>query len=201
MVCRRRELYMAHRVLRRARSIQCALVLLMLMGAWNHAVAFDPVLDPLRDRLARIASRFVTRSFKGTLEVGGLRGSLLGSPVLQNITLRDKHGTVVGRIAELRLVYDLTALLHKRLQIQTIEVVQLQLTLAQEPDGSLNILDLLSSAQPAAPAATESSFALEVESFVIRDGELTLQLPALPGVQKLERLQAHLSAQPATDHA
>jgi translocation and assembly module TamB len=126
--------------------------------------------------------------------VGGLRGSLLGSPVLQNITLRDKHGTVVGRIAELRLVYDLKALLHQRLQIQSIEVVQLQLTLTQEPDGSLNILDLLSSAQPAKPAATESSFALDVDSLQIRDGELTLQLPALPGAQKLERLQARLSA-------
>jgi hypothetical protein len=114
---------------------------------------------------------------------------------LQNITLRDEHGTVVGRIAELRLVYDLKALLHKRLQIQTIEVVQLQLTLAQEPDGSLNILHLLSSAQPATPAATGSSLALEVDNLYIRDGELTLQLPALPGAQKLERLQVHLSAQ------
>ncbi|HSX80550.1 MAG TPA: AsmA-like C-terminal region-containing protein, partial [Candidatus Saccharimonadia bacterium] len=186
---------MVRRVLRRARSVQGAFVLLMLMGSWSHAAAFDPVLDPLRDRLARTVSRFVSRSFKGALEVGGLRGSLLGSPVLQNITLRDQHGTVVGRIAELRLVYDLKALLHKRLQIQTIEVVQLQLTLAQEPDGSLNILDLLSSVQPATPTATESSLALEVENLYIRDGELTLQLPALPGVQKLERLQVHLSAQ------
>jgi autotransporter translocation and assembly factor TamB len=165
------------------------------MGSWSHAIAFDPVLDPLRDRLARTVSRFVTRSFKGALEVGGLRGSLLGSPVLRNITLRDEHGTVIGRIAELRLVYDPIALLHKRLKIQTVEVVQLQLTLAQEPDGSLNILHLLSSAQPAKPAATGSSFALEIESLHIRDGELTLQLPALPGAQKVERLQAHLSAQ------
>ena len=148
---------MIHRVLRRARGIQYALVLLMLMGSWSHAIAFDPVLDPLRDRLARIVSRFVTRSFKGALEVGGLRGSLLGSPVLRNITLRDEHGTVIGRIAELRLVYDPIALLHKRLKIQMVEVVQLQLTLAQEPDGSLNILHLLSSAQPAKPAATGSS--------------------------------------------
>src|SRR5215813_8164365 len=186
---------MIRKVLRRARSVQCTFVLLMLMGSWSHAAAFDPVLDPLRDRLARTVSRLVTKSFQGALEVGALRGSLLGSPVLQNITLRDEHGTVVGRIAELRLVYDLTALLHKRLQIQTIEVVQLQLTLAQEPDGSLNILHLLSPAQPATPTATESSLALDIESLYIRDGELTLQLPALPGVQKLERLQVHLSAQ------
>ena len=174
---------MVHRVLRRARSVQCALVLLMLMGSWSHAVAFDPVLDPLRDRLARTVSRFVSRSFKGTGS-GRPAGALLGSPVLQNITLRDEHGTVIGRIAELRLVYDPKALLHKRLKIQTIEVVQLQLTLAQEPDGSLNILNLLSSAQPAKPAATGSPFALEIDSLHIRDGELTLQLPALPGAQK-----------------
>ena len=109
---------MVRRVLWRARSVQYAFVLLMLMHSWGHAAAFDPVLDPLRDRLVRIVSRFVSRSFKGELEVGGLRGSLLGSPVLQNITLRDKHGTVIGRIAELRLVYDLKALLHKRLRFR-----------------------------------------------------------------------------------
>ena len=186
---------MVDRVLRRARAVQCALVLLMLMGSWRHAIAFDPVLDPLRDHLARTVSRFVSRSFKGALEVGGLRGSLLGSPVLQNITLRDEHGAVIGRIAELRLVYDPIALLYKRLNIQTVEVIQLQLTLAQEPDGSLNILHLLSPVQPAKPAATGSSLALDIESLHIRDGELTLQLPALPGVQKIERLQARLSAQ------
>src|SRR5262245_5042101 len=186
---------MVRRVWLQTRSVQYALVLLMLVSSWSQAAAFDPVLDPLRDRLARTVSRFVTRSFKGELEVGGLRGSLLGSPVLQHITLRDQHGNVIGRIAELRLVYDLKALLNQRLQIQTAEVLQLQLTLAQEPDGSLNILNLLSSAQPAQPAATESSFALNIESLHIRDGELTLQLPALPGAQKLERLQAHLSIQ------
>jgi translocation and assembly module TamB len=163
------------------------------MGAWSHAIAYDPVLDPLRDRLVRMMSRFVTRSMKGNLEVGGLRGSLLSAPVLQNITLRDKQGAVVGHIAELRLVYDLTALFHQRLQIQSVEVVHLQLTVAQEPDGSLNVLDLLSSAQPAPPSATESSLALDIDSLVIRDGELTLQLPALPGAQKLEDFQARLS--------
>jgi hypothetical protein len=184
------------RCARRASSAQCALVLLVLLGSCSHAIAFDPVLDPLRDLLARTITRFVTRSFRGTLEVGALRGSLLGSPVLQDITLRDEHGTVVGQIAELRLVYDPKALLHKCLKIQTVEIVQLQLTLAPEPDGSLNILSLLSPAEPAAPEAPGGgTFALEVESLHIRDGALTLHFPALPGAQKLESIQAHLSAQ------
>src|SRR5262249_6851793 len=116
--------------------------------------------------------------------------------------LRDEHGTVVAQIAELRLAYDLTALLRKRLKIQTIEIVQLQATLAPEPDGSLNILSLLSPAQPAAPApppqpaASEGRLlALEVDSMRLRDGELTLHFPALPGVQKLEQIQVAVSAQ------
>ena len=46
-----------------------------------------------------------------------LRGSLLGSMVLQNIMLRDEQGTVAGQITELRLVYDPKALLHKCLHI------------------------------------------------------------------------------------
>ena len=56
---------MVRRVLRRARSVQYAFVLLMLMGSWSHAAAFDPVLDPLRDRLVRIVSRFVTQVVQG----------------------------------------------------------------------------------------------------------------------------------------
>jgi autotransporter translocation and assembly factor TamB len=194
---------MVRRVLRRTRrasSVPYVLVLLVLLVSWNRAEAYDPVLDPLRDLFARTITRFVTRSFRGTLEVGTLRGSLLGAPVLQQITLRDEQGTVVGQIAELRLVYDLKALLKKRLKIQTLELVQLQLTLAPTPDGGLNILSLLSPATPGTLDTPEEpskggTFALEVENLHIRDGALTLHFPALPGAQKLEGIQARLSAQ------
>ena len=186
----------------RASSVYGVLALLVLLGTCSPAVAFDPVLDPVRDFVARTVTRFVTKSFKGTLEVGALRGSLLSAPVVQGITLRDKHGTVVAQIAELRLAYDLTALLRMRLKIQKIEIVQLQATLAPEPDGSLNLLALLGPAEPVAPgvpaepvAPTESLLALEVDSLRLRDGELTLHFPALPGVRKLEQIQVAVSAQ------
>src|SRR5262245_57216563 len=93
------------RCARRARNVQYMLVVLVSLGFGNPAAA-DIVLDPLRDLLARSVTRIVTRSFRGTLEWGALRGALLGSLVLQQITLRDEQGTVVGQIDELRLVYD-----------------------------------------------------------------------------------------------
>jgi len=72
-------------------------------------------------------------------------------------------------------------------------VVQLQLTLAQEPDGSLNILDLLSSVQLPLPLR-RSLFALEVENLYIRDGELTCS--SLPfQVSRARASTVHLSAQ------
>src|SRR5262245_51165386 len=103
-------------------SVGRMLALLLLLGHWSYAAAYDPVLDPLRDMMARTITRFATRSLQGSVEVGALRGSLLSSPVLQNITLRDQQGTVVGQVAELRLVYDLKTLLKKRLEIQRAEI-------------------------------------------------------------------------------
>src|SRR6266581_2515427 len=178
----------------RTGSVGCALALLLLLGHWSYAAAYDPVLDPLRDIVARTVTRFVTKSLQGSVEVGALRGSLLSSAVLQNITLRDKQGTVVGQIAELRLVYDLKTLLKKRLEVQTVEIVQPQVTLVQEPDGSFNITNLLS---PDQPTTSEGGlpFALVIDNLHIRDGQLALRLPSLPGVQSLEGIQARLSAQ------
>jgi len=178
----------------RTGSVGRALALLLLLGHWSYAAAYDPVLDPLRDIVARTVTRFVTKSLQGSVEVGALRGSLLSSPVLQNITLRDKQGTVVGQVAELRLVYDLKTLLKKRLEVQIVEIVRPQVTLVQEPDGSFNITNLLS---PDQPTTSEGGlpFALVIDNLHIRDGQLALRLPTLPGVQSLEDIQARLSAQ------
>src|SRR5262252_261181 len=157
----------------RPSSVGYAPALVLLLGYWSYAAAYDPVLDPLRDFLVRHVTRFVTKSLQGSVEVGALRGSLLGSPVLQNITLRDKQGTVVAQIAELRLVYDLKALLKKRLDVQLAEIVRPQVTLIQEPDGSFNITNLLSPAQPST-AEGGLALALAIDNLQIRDGQVVL---------------------------
>lgn len=178
----------------RTSSVGRALVLVLLLGHWGSVSAYDPVLDPLRDLVVRTVTRFVTSSLQGSIEVGALRGSLLSAPVLQNITLRDKHGTVVGQVAELRLAYDLRTLLTKRLAIRTIEIVRPQITLVQEPDGSLNIANLLPPSQPSSSEAGQA-LALVIDDLRIRDGQLAVRHSAVPGIQSLADIQVRLGAQ------
>jgi hypothetical protein len=64
-----------------------------------------------------------------------------------------------GLTGSLEVGYDLKALLKRRLQVHTVEIVQPRLTLVQEADGSWNIGNVLApprpdtSARPQEPAA------------------------------------------------
>jgi autotransporter translocation and assembly factor TamB len=183
-------------------GVVLALLLVLLLALGMYQGAADPVLDPVRDVMGQTATRFVSKGWAGALEVGALRGPLLSAPVLYNITLRDAQGAVVAQIAELRLHYALKTLLKRRLQVHTVEIVQPWLMLIQEADGSWNIGNALAPPQsdtatkPQEPATGRGlPFALVVDSVQIHNGEIALRLPALPGVQSLQGLQARLRAQ------
>src|SRR5690242_17893291 len=70
--------------------------------------------DPVRDLLGHMASAWLSRRLGGTLEVGALRGSLVSSLVLHDVVLRDRGGTEVAHLDEVRLGYDLTTLFTRR---------------------------------------------------------------------------------------
>jgi len=82
------------------------------------------------------------------IEVGALRGSLLSSPVLQNLALRDIQGDMVGHIEEVRLTHNLTSLVRGRLMGHAIEIVRPQFRIVRV--GSVAAHDM------AAPATRPS---------------------------------------------
>src|SRR5499426_2425587 len=122
-----------------------AYLALMLLGSLIlllYYTVVNPLYMPLRDALVRTVTRKLSQSLHGSVEIGALRGSLFSAPVLHNVVLRDAQGTVVGQIEAIRLAYDLTALLKRRLEVHAVEIVQPQLTVVQDPDGSLNLTNL-----------------------------------------------------------
>ena len=158
--------------------------------------------DSVRDLLGRTASAWLSRRLNGTIEIGAVRGSLWSSLVLRHVVLRDRQGVEVAHLDEVRLGYDLTALLTKRLVVQRVHLVHPQATLVQDPEGQWNlsrVLSPMSSASPSpAPERTASKrlpIALVVEDVQIQDGQVALHTTALPGVQHLAGLQAHLRGQ------
>src|SRR5712691_13388663 len=102
--------------------------------------------DLVRDALGRTASAWLSRRLNGTLEIGALRGSLFASLVLRDVVLRDRAGLEVAHLDEVRLRYDLTTLLTKRLVVQHVHVVHPQATLVQDPGGQWNLSRILSPA-------------------------------------------------------
>ncbi len=179
-------------------TIGFALLLLSLLA---YLIAAGLFLSPLRDYALTRVVTYVSKSLNGTLEIGALRGSLLSSPVLQHVVLRDAQGAIVGQIDEVRLSYDLAALLKKRLTIREIAIVRPQLAVVQEADGRLNIGHLLSPSRPVRPAEPKepsSGFglpmAVALERLQVQDGQFDLRLPSLPGVQHIEGLQVGLTA-------
>jgi translocation and assembly module TamB len=152
--------------------------------------------NPLRDALVRIVSSRLSQSLNGSLEIGKLRGSLLTSLVLQDIVLRDRQG-VIGQLDELRLAYNPLTLLKGRLSISDVDIVHPRLTLVQEADGAWNIARIL----PPSPSDVTSGpsprggwpFAVVVTRLQIHNGQVTLSMPSLSGVQHLEAVQMRLS--------
>ena len=85
-----------------------------------------------------------------------MRGSFLSGPVVQHIVLKDAHGAIIGQIDELRLSYNLLALMRLRLPVHEIDIIAPRLTIIQEPDGVLNISRIPLPAQPPSPAKPSS---------------------------------------------
>lgn len=156
--------------------------------------------DPLRDALIRTVSDQASKALNGTVEIGTLRGSLVSSLILRDIVVRDRQGTV-AQLAEVRVRYNPLTLLEGQLTIQAIDIVEPRVSLIQAADGRWNFQRLLPPAaeKPPAPAPEPSAgglpLAIKLAQLRIRDGDVSLQTPALPGVRRVEGLQLHASGQ------
>src|SRR5262249_33225587 len=185
------------KMVRRLLIIGGSVALLIALLAYGFLAGL--FLQSVRDAAIQAVVRSISTSLQGTLEVGTVRGSFLSGPVVQNIVLKDSHGAIIGQIDELRLSYNLLALTRLRLLVHEIDIIAPRLTIIQEPDGVLNISQVFSPAQPHGPAKPSSTsglpFGIVVEDVHLRDGEITLGLPALPGVQQVQGVQVRLQAQ------
>jgi autotransporter translocation and assembly factor TamB len=174
----------------------------LVCGLLFYGVLAGLILGSTRDAAVQAILRSVSNVLPGGLEVGRVRGSLLSAPVLEDIVIKDAQDTVIGQIDALRLSYNLLSLLRLRLTVHEIDIVRPRFTLAEEPDGALNISRAFAPARPRPPETPKEPVAgrglpvaIVVEDLHLRHGEVALSLPALPGVRQLTGLQLRAQAQ------
>ncbi len=182
--------------IRRALYIGVSLGLLVLLFLalilFAPAVA-QPVVAPVRAWLMGTVSTQASKSLNGSLSIGSLEGSLLSDPTVRNIVLRDAQGDAVIQLEALRLRFDLTRLLQRKLLVHEITLVRPQAKVIQEADGSNNLSRLALPSETPPPAEDASSgfglpLDIELTALTIEDGRAELQLPSLPGVKTVNGL-------------
>ncbi|ETW97903.1 MAG: hypothetical protein ETSY1_20875 [Candidatus Entotheonella factor] len=181
--------------------------LVLLVFAFVALVLFapavaQPVVEPVRAWLIRMVSTQASNTLNGSLSIGSLQGSLFSDPTIRDIVIQDAQGDVVIQLEALRLRYDLTRLLQRKLLIHEIALVQPQVKVVQESDGSNNLSRLAPPSDTTQPEEASSSFVMpldiELTSLAIENGRAELQLPALPGVQTVNNLELRLRGEVST---
>ena len=158
-----------------------------------------PLVAPVRAWLVQSAAQRFSNGMNGTLEVGGLEGSLLRAPRLSGVVVRDHTGAAVVHIEAVRLRYAPLSLLRGRLLIHEIEFNRPFVTLLQARDGTLNLARLAHpTPQPAEPHARRSGFSnlpvsLDLRRLRVTDGHSRLALGALKGVTAISDVQITLA--------
>jgi autotransporter translocation and assembly factor TamB len=181
-------------LIRRVFYIIASLVLLVLL--FVALVLFaptmaQPVVAPARAWLLRTVSAQVSKSINGSLSIGSLEGSLLSAPTIRDVVLKDAQNDVVMQLQALRLRYDLTQLLHRKLLVHDIAIVKPRAKVVQEADGSLNWSRLFPpSNTPPKNASWGFMIPLDIEltALTVENGQAELDLPALPGVHTVKDL-------------
>lgn len=126
----------------------------------------------LRDQLVTA----LNATLRGDIQLGQVEGSVWTTLILRDlvVTYRD---TEVLRAPRITLRYDLLSLLQGRLLITHLESTAPTLRLIQDPRGTWNLLEVLSSGTPEEPPATETEgldMLLESVTFAQAHLEVTL---------------------------
>ena len=155
-----------------------------------------PAVQPVRMMLVHGLLETVSDSLDGGLEVDDLSGSLLSAPVIRGLRIVDSDGTPLVQVDEIRLGYQLAALIKGRLQIDQIAVVRPRADLKQDENGQLNLAAVFAPLMSGEPPPDDAPLALQLalEHLELTEGHLDLDLPALTTVHTVDGLELALAA-------
>lgn len=160
---------------RRWRRVVRAMVktLLVLLGLFIVLLALALGVahtDWGRDRIRARVVTSVSELLDGDLEVGRLRGSVLGRMELEDVVIRDRHGTAVINARKLVIDYAPMSLLSKHLDVQAIELDGARIRVEIAADGTVNLSTLLR----ADPDDEDAGWTINIDRIAVTDSTVEI---------------------------
>lgn len=139
---------------------------LFLQTEQFRSLAREQVVDTLNTTL------------KGHVSLDRIEGTLWGSLILHNFKL-DYEGQTLVHVPQLIAHYALRPLLDGRVEVSEISVVEPIISLEQDAEGTINLLEAVSLTTPQEDEAQDSASTLIVnlENIVVEKGRITFRLP------------------------
>ena len=147
-----------------------------------------------RTLLARVASAAVEGAVAGSIDVGGVRGSLLTGVVLTDVRLLDPDSTLVAFLPRAELGYNPIDFAAGRVVFMEVRLDRPVINIVQHANGKTNFAELLRldvkdtvQVKPLGPAGPRSLILLR--NVQIMDGSLTLRLQKHGDASNIEEIE------------
>ena len=171
------------------RSLGAALwVLVGLLACFLGALSSLVGTEAGRTLLARVSERALGQVFTGTVEIAGVRGSLLTGVTFEDVRLFDADSTLVASLPRADLRYSPFDFAAGRVVFFEFDLHQPVINIVQHPSGRLNIEELLRLGGPDKGPHGPATL-IVFHNVRISDGNVTLRLQARraePGDTSLE---------------
>lgn len=160
------------KIVRRTLLISGVLLVLLVVGA-----ALFLQTEQFRSLARQQLVDMLNTTLKGHVSLDRIEGTLWGSLILHNFQLAYEGQTLV-QVPQLIAHYTLQPLLEGRVQVSQIRVVEPFVSLEQDAEGTINLLEAVSPTIPQEDEAQDSPSTLVVnlESVVIEKGRIALRL-------------------------
>jgi translocation and assembly module TamB len=162
------------------------LALLVIVGA---AIFVFTQTDWGRERVRQIALSQLRKSVHGIVDIGGVGGNLLSGPILANVRITDSTGAPFLQADSIYVHYDLGVLLHKRIDLHHVRLVNPIVVLDRKTGGKWNFDRIFprDTTQPSSGPGFGSWLVLRNTTLV--NGHITVHAPWAPESSLTQRQQ------------
>ncbi len=173
--------------------------LLVLVGGLLGTAAAVLWSPPGQRLLARVVTSVISGRVAGRVDVGGIRGTLLGHAVLERVAVHDSAGGLVFSAERLEVRYTLPELLAGRLVFHEVRVERPVIHLIRMRRERWNYEEVFRS-KPGTPGGTSPT--VELHDLVIHGGTIRVDVPTTPHPPKLPMSRhATAPAQPRVEES